>query len=81
MPVHPKTKAVIPSGIGGALVAWIVGQYGVHIPPEVAAAGATLVNFAWSWMTSSQKQQARSCQCAKAPAPPESETNPIVHPG
>jgi len=51
--VHPKVKAGVGVGGVGALVAWIVGQYGVPVPPEVAVAVNTIAAFVASYFTSS----------------------------
>lgn len=53
MKLHPKVKAGAGVGGVGALVAWIVGQYGVPVPPEVAVAVNTIVAFVASYLTSS----------------------------
>lgn len=52
MKLHPKVAAAGGAGAVGALVAWIVGQYGVPIPPEAAAAVSTLVTFAAGYLKS-----------------------------
>ena len=51
--IHPKVKAGASVGGVGALIAWIVGQYGVPVPPEVAVAVNTIVAFVASYITKS----------------------------
>lgn len=49
MTPQPKVQA---AGAGGALaivLVWLAGQFGVDVPPEVAAAFTTLLAFAAGW--------------------------------
>lgn len=50
MSPEPKVTA---AGVGGAfaiVLVWILGQFGVDMPAEVAAAVTTLLAFAAGWL-------------------------------
>jgi hypothetical protein len=53
MPTVGPYKAVAAGSAGTAsiLIIWLVGQFGVVVPPEVAAAATTLIATLFTWLT------------------------------
>lgn len=47
---QPKIAAAGVSGAAATVLVWILGEVGVDVPPEVAAALATLLSFAGGWV-------------------------------
>ena len=58
--MHPKVKAASAAGSVMILISWIVGLYHVTIPPEVAAAGTTIIASAAGYLKPSRPAPARS---------------------
>lgn len=46
----PKVAAAGASGAAATILVWLVGLLGVDVPPEVAAAFATLLAFAGGYL-------------------------------
>ncbi len=47
---HPKVAASGTAGAATIVLVWVLGQAGVSVPPEVAAAVTTLLSFAAGYL-------------------------------
>lgn len=58
MKPNRKVSAGGAAGLASTVLVWILGQFGVVMPAEVAVATATLLTFGVSYFVSEKKNEA-----------------------